>query len=84
MKLGEPVLPGKVCLRGRERRQFVGHWFLGTRHVATVVFKIGADDSGEFTFKTFFCHNGNPLLKVSNRRSQCVDNSKERVNQMRD
>ena len=73
-----------VCLIGRERRQFLGHRFLGARHEATVVFKISAEDSGELTFKTFFCHDGTPFDKVSNRCNQNVDNSKERMIQMRD
>ena len=59
------------------------HRFLAG-YKATAVFKIGAEDSGELTLKTFICHKGTPFLKVSNRRSQYVDNSKERRNQMRD
>jgi hypothetical protein len=31
---------------------------------ATVVFDIGAEDGGEFTLKTFFCHGGTPRIKV--------------------
>jgi hypothetical protein len=48
-----------------------------------IAYDIGAEDCGEFTPKTFFCHNGPPLFKVSNRGTQDVNYSKERKNQMR-
>ena len=35
-----------------------------------VAFDISAEDCGEFTFKTLFCHNGTPFFKVSNRGTQ--------------
>jgi hypothetical protein len=84
IKLVEPVTPTSVCPKGTEGPQIVENCSLGARHRAIVVFIICAEDNGEPALKTFICHNGTPYLKVSNRRSQYVDSSKERVNQMRD
>jgi len=43
-----------------------------------IAFDIGAEDSGEFTPKTFFCHNGTPLFKVSNKGTKDMDYSTQR------
>jgi hypothetical protein len=45
-------------------------------HEAAIAFGIGTENSSEFTFKTFICHNGTSLFKVSNYATQYVDQSK--------
>jgi hypothetical protein len=38
-----------------------------------IIDSIGIEDSGEFTFKTFFCHMAPLFFKVSNRGTQYVE-----------
>ena len=35
--------------------------------MATVTLGVGAEDGGELTFKTFFCHNGAPILRFQTK-----------------
>ena len=54
-------------------------WFSSFFLIGSTRFlKYSNKDGCEFTPKTFFCHNGTPLFKVSNKGTLNMGNSKER------
>jgi hypothetical protein len=57
------------------RRESLNSCIFVLTHQPTVADNIGAEDGGELTLKTFICHGGTPINKVSNRGTHYVDDS---------